>query len=1111
MTGTVDWDQVEDRVMSQLLPFQRRTVDWAFHRLYGAEKSERTNRFLVADEVGLGKTLVAKAVIAKALRHLDTDARSTADRKDVIYICSNEEIAAQNLARLRMEGLPAASFKSQGRLTLLPLLRHGSGKTEALGQGGVNFLSLTPTTSLNPSNDTGMALERALICQMVQAGGFHQMSATTLRNLFANRALADSFESTLGDINDKYAIDADLQSRFLNRLSSNVDLQQRLCQVATKFYRKAALGSRDTQTQHEANQVIGALRAELAEVCLEALEPDLVVLDEFQRFPQLMDSTDEHSRLAQQLFTHDNVRLLMLSATPYRLWADEAQDPSGTGHYKEFISTISFLQLEDREKKARLEADLRSFNLLVRQVVQGDKEAPQRLRVCRRSIEAQLSLVMSRTDRVSATADRDAMVRTCQASVMPSAADFIAYAGMRCVATELEQPDMIEYWRSAPYPLSFLSAYKVRETLSEALKAPSEPLRHVLDTPGLFMPSTGIDVAAIPNARTRNMAKELIAAGMHRLAWIPPSLPYYLLGGGFEDLDDAAKTKRLIFSSWKMVPRALSTVLDGAFGAALLAEGVAPAAKRHSVENFDFPVGYPCGVFASDFAPAALSLQLEALGITPTAASVRARAEELLAPMLDHLMQRYGDESLAPSSDWYWLAPLLLDLERLATTEVNVQEHADTLLDFERFRGRLKSAGMTTWTADALDLARRRALVIQVFLGGGPLGRMPEDLLQVASALAIAGPATCALRSFADAAEFLHPAVRAASSALAYSLMGYLGNEQMIGLLTLQYPDASSFWRRVLELCSDGCWSAVHDEYVAVLSQDRPASNDSDDPVATWLAMPARISKVLSLNPSVLRPETVELDGEELTLKTGSVTLRHARPLLERESSEVKREGASSLTELRNAFNSPFMPFVLSSTSVGQEGLDFHWYCHAIVHWNVPHTPVDFEQRDGRIHRFRNHAVRRNIAQDWAGVAMRDPALPAAQQWRTMFDAATNQAVVSGNHMEGLRPSWIYSRGDGVAPVPAPSWVSHQLDGSAEIERHVPTMPYSRDVERYEQMTRAVGCYRLVFAQPRQEDLLSHLMHLKGDAAALEADMSIDLKPPSRDRWGDTDLSRRQG
>ena len=42
---------------------------------------------------------------------------------------------------------------------------------------------------------------------------------------------------------------------------------------------------------------------------------------------------------------------------------------------------------------------------------------------------------------------------------------------------------------------------------------------------------------------------------------------------------------------------------------------------------------------------------------------------------------------------------------------------------------------------------------------------------------------------------------------------------------------------------------------------------------------------------------------------------------------------------VRTAFNSPFRPFVLTSTSIGQEGLDFHPWCHCLVHWNHWNLP----------------------------------------------------------------------------------------------------------------------------------------------------------------------------
>ena len=54
-------------------------------------------------------------------------------------------------------------------------------------------------------------------------------------------------------------------------------------------------------------------------------------------------------------------------------------------------------------------------------------------------------------------------------------------------------------------------------------------------------------------------------------------------------------------------------------------------------------------------------------------------------------------------------------------------------------------------------------------------------------------------------------------------------------------------------------------------------------------------------------------------------------------------DGPSRQSDVAGAFNSPFWPFVLATTAVGQEGLDFHLYCRDIVHWNLPSNPVDLE------------------------------------------------------------------------------------------------------------------------------------------------------------------------
>ena len=76
-------------VMTQLKDFQRDTVDYVFDRLYGADDAVR--RFLVADEVGLGKTLVARGVIAMALEHLAPTTKGPPQNKSrgVVWWCGD--------------------------------------------------------------------------------------------------------------------------------------------------------------------------------------------------------------------------------------------------------------------------------------------------------------------------------------------------------------------------------------------------------------------------------------------------------------------------------------------------------------------------------------------------------------------------------------------------------------------------------------------------------------------------------------------------------------------------------------------------------------------------------------------------------------------------------------------------------------------------------------------------------------------------------------------------------------------------------------------------------------------------------------------------------------
>src|SRR4051794_15763592 len=124
-----------EHVYNGLKDFQLATVDQVFRRMY--RDRPPAQRYLVADEVGLGKTLVARGLIARAIEHLST----REERIDVIYICSNADIAKDNIRRLNV--FPDRTFQPATRLTLLPR------DLPELDKHGVNFISFTPGTAFD--------------------------------------------------------------------------------------------------------------------------------------------------------------------------------------------------------------------------------------------------------------------------------------------------------------------------------------------------------------------------------------------------------------------------------------------------------------------------------------------------------------------------------------------------------------------------------------------------------------------------------------------------------------------------------------------------------------------------------------------------------------------------------------------------------------------------------------------------------------------------------------------------------------------------------------------------------------------------------------------------
>jgi Helicase conserved C-terminal domain len=1067
-------------VMAGLKDFQRRTVNYVFRRLY--EDDPPAYKFLVADEVGLGKTLVARGLIARSIERLQAKG---VKRIDIVYICSNADIARQNVNRLNVTEVQ--EFNLPTRITMLPI------HLRQLKEHGINFVSFTPGTSFDLKSRGGMLQERALLYRLLSHawGWSRKRHAGVFRVLQGNAAL-ESFRravrGTPGRIGTgENQIDPELAKAFREELAreeerarnrGGASLRERFEELADRCRR-----ARNEADWHACQQLVGDLRHALALSCVSALEPDLVILDEFQRFRQLLDGEDPAAELAQCLFNQENVRVLLLSATPYKMYtlSDEAQDD----HWADFVQTVRFLMGEAEASK--LEANLRDFR---HAVLDLDTFDLQRVLKHRKRVERRLRRVMCRTERLSVKTDRNGMLSEhAGEDLRLTPNDLTAYLATDAVSRLLASGDVLEYWKSAPYLLNFMEGYKLKRSFHDAASADArtktELARILAPRDGLISMQDIEDYDSIDpgNPRLRALFQDCLDSDAWRLLWLPPSLPYYELGRPFNGERHRRFTKRLIFSAWWVVPQVIATLASyEAERRMMCSDGRnrknTPLARRRirPLLRFQrqprriagmslFALIYPSPTLARLADPLRLGAEL---GPEKSAASIEdivTRAERRLARAIRSIVPKETPRDGPVDERWYWAAPLLLDAQD------------DGNISSEEWLSRREVPGV--WSSDSSDsddsaLSDVVACARETIADKRSLGRVPVDLKTVLARLAVAAPAVCALRSLARAAggtdQVADVALRDGAARVAWGFRSLFNTPEVMAMLRGGKGEEDAYWQKVLDYCLNGCLQAVLDEYAHVLRESLVLDRD---PQVIGCELAQGMYDALTIRAVNYRVDPVEIDkpGELDKNLRARFALRFGSQGSE-ETGEVQRG-----SQVRAAFNSPFWPFILATTSVGQEGLDFHLYCHAVVHWNLPANPVDLEQREGRIHRYKGHAVRKNVASAnrLAGFNRR-----SADPWDALFHAAAR------------------SRGRGVGDL-VPYWVYATLDG-ARIERHVPSLPLSREVGKLEQLKRSLAVYRLAFGQPRQADLEAYLeanlaRFSDAERLALVGKLRIDLSP----------------
>jgi len=1069
--------------------FQRATTERVYQRMFGQQGG--TRRMLIADEVGLGKTIVARGVIARRLQDLARERQEGGGRKKtfrVTYICSNQIIAADNIRKLDIYPDEASHERFASRIAFLAFAPQETKRALKLN-------SLTPGTSfVTTNNPFGQQDERKIIYLLLTRDEALARQKDGIALLLRGGVTRDEQEwiNELGRLD--WTLREDLFPKFLEFIKHEkspdgtslyeavLKHSARLNNISHEFWRE------------ESKQLAGQLRLGLIDLCVEYIDADLYILDEFQRFSDLINSEKdtEAARIAHRVFSKEKARVLLLSATPFKALTTTRDQDVGEDHYQEFRVVLKFLFDNDEAKIQRYE---RARAALFRQLHTLGGEATDLDPRHRDEAQQILREVICRTERFNAIRpgeipEMDEAGQGQQAAVTRNDinnflwADRVALAvNSSLSARERQLPAPLEFCKSTPYPLSFLDGYAFKDKLRRVKH--SREVREVLrQTPGAWIDFSRVDSftlqvgkgAGDANARLAQVVDEAFDGRAERMLWVPPSLPYYPLKGAFKQ--SGGYSKLLVFSAWLMVPRMLSMLLSyeaerrtlGKLAEAARANkkrskkkkrqkrapGEGESEVRYFREDktsqplkFSESKGKPSGMnlFNLIYPSVTLAEELDLVRSHQEEQSleqIQARLEERFAI----LCQGLGGQGEV-DKNWYWAAPLILDHGR--HPEVKAWFAAYGVPTFMRRKDEAnRGAGR-----------RRHAEKLRgTFWEPGELRnkRPPADLASVLAATALGSPAVLMLRSLRRSGCELEQA--ALLSARVGEAFVTLFNKPESGVVVKQNdPRRQAYWRRVLTYCTHGCLQAVLDEYLHLLLGEMKTIDDAVD----------RFVETVNITTS-----TPNIDDSEGFLSGNPRTMR-CHFALELGNQRIETDqGQKRVASIRRNFNSPFRPFVLATTSIGQEGLDFHQYCRKVVHWNLPSNPIDVEQREGRINRFKGLFIRQTIGDQYGTLLLRED-LKDKDVWEALFDIA--HTMEKGDRCE-LVPYW------------------HVRCDKYPIKRIIPLYPYSRDQVRLKDLLRTLALYRLTFGQPNQSELIEHLLeHAPEDMQEVTDKLLINLAP----------------
>jgi hypothetical protein len=977
-------------------------------------------RVLLSDEVGLGKTIMARTVVemAKSLPGVETDGVYR-----VVYVCSNQNIIQQNTRNL---GIPKEDIMQiqDSRLSMQHLILQERKMLQESKRGiGLpqQLIPLTPSTSFSVTGGSGNAYERALIFAIIkdmEEFSSHKRRLSYL--LKTSNKGQENWDVLVADYCKRVELcGEDYKNSIVKLLREN-----KVYSNSLESIKECIEGG----NKEMPSWMINKLRIAFAQVSLNQLEPDLVIMDEFQRFSGLLNtsSDSEESMIAHEFFTNEHPYILLLSATPYKPFTtlEELNEANCDEQYEDFLKLMRFLFKNDS-------AGIDSFHTVwedySNRLSHISSDAFDALVISKQKAEDKMYNVICRTERYS-----EGLIKTIPLEQMAiTGDDILAYCQMQKLLqkakTVLEHrknrgghigvnPSYnipIEYVKSSPYLLSFMQKYQEGKTVEEAFNGNDVPVvknsksQRLLLKGGQIYNYKQIDPG---NAKLSAIEDMLLKNHAERLLWVPASHPYYSIPQSNVFAQNQEFSKVLVFSAWEMVPRMLAVMLSY-------------ESERRNI----------MGAYKDD-------------GIT----YITNRKVGM-----DRMKEEGGDLLEYPS---HYLADLY-DYRLFFRWEID-----DIIHELQnRIQSDIEKLELPTQNSTSAELLL--TLIKKLEGEEVELRAVPQRAATTLAYMAIASPAVCMLRILRDSnkpdnADINYDSANARE--VAESIVGLFNRRESSAAVELSTPKGLKYYEQVLYYCVMGNLQAVLDEYCHMIDEGSHSDLLVDKLNTTFIsATPYRIHTT----------DSYCKEGSKPVPMRRSFAFDYAKVVQDK---NIKHNGT-----LQQAFNSPFRPFVLATTSVGQEGLDFHWYTRKIVHWNLPSNPVDMEQREGRINRYKCLAIRRNIAKFFGD----------KHSWNEMFtDADNHWRVESSSDYSEMVPYWCLPK----------EIIREHSEELEYIERLVPLYPMSIDEMRYRHLIDVLSLYRLTMGQPRQEELLQ-LLEGKVTKEQMH-ELLFDLSPYNRNK-----------